>query len=317
MRPKRLNKITGFSPSDRSAPYFFFADPIHQHLLLSGQTCFKGIQLADLKRLQLDIETYCTPGFEFCSPQREEDRIIAIALSDSSGWETVLWGKDLSEAEMLTQLTHLIRERDPDIIEGHNIFKFDLNYIQERAKRHNLMLNWGRDGSEATSYDSRLQIAERTIDYPKWQVHGRHIVDTWILSQYYDIGGRELESLSLKEMAKHFGLARQDRAYVEGPTSAGPLTKILNFFTVMPSTMFGRPEGSRNSCFPVISFRPRSSLTIFRTSSFAATPPRSMPFLCANICVRALSSVPSCREPGFRRGIPIFFMRRCQSRCAL
>ncbi|MFN8007280.1 MAG: DNA polymerase domain-containing protein [Terriglobia bacterium] len=213
---KRLNKITGFSPSDRSAPYFFFADPIHQHLLLSGQTCFKGIQLADLKRLQLDIETYCTPGFEFCSPQREEDRIIAIALSDNFGWETVLWGKDLSEAEMLTQLTHLIRERDPDIIEGHNIFKFDLNYIQERAKRHNLVLGWGRDGSEATSYDSRLQIAERTIDYPKWQVHGRHIVDTWILSQYYDIGGRELESLSLKEMAKHFGLARQDRAYVEG-----------------------------------------------------------------------------------------------------
>ena len=213
---KFLNKSTGFSPSDRSSPYFFLSDPIHQYLLVSGRTCFKGMKLSDLNRMQLDIETYCASGFEFCSAQREEDRIIAIALSDTSGWETILWGKELSEAEMLQRLNQLIQERDPDIIEGHNIFKFDLNYIQERAKRHGLTLPWGRDGSEATSYDSRLLIAERTIDYPKWQVHGRHIVDTWILSQFYDINVRELESLSLKEMAKHFGLASDDRSYVEG-----------------------------------------------------------------------------------------------------
>jgi DNA polymerase I len=213
---KFLNRVTGFSPSDRLAPYSFLNDPIHQHLLISGQTCFKGMKLSDLNRMQLDIETYCASGFEFCSAQREEDRIIAIALSDTSGWETVLWGKDLSEAEMLKRLSRVIRERDPDIIEGHNIFKFDLNYIQERAKRHGLTLNWGRDGSEATVYDSRLLIAERTIDYPKWQIHGRHIVDTWILSQFYDITGRELESLGLKEMAKHFGIASEDRSYVEG-----------------------------------------------------------------------------------------------------
>ena len=174
------------------------------------------MKLSDLNRMQLDIETYCASGFEFCSAQREEDRIIAIALSDTSGWETVLWGKELSEAEMLQRLNLLIQERDPDIIEGHNIFKFDLSYIQERAKRHGLTLPWGRDGSEATAYDSRLLIAERTIDYPKWQIHGRHIVDTWILSQFYDINVRELESLGLKEMAKHFGLASEDRSYVEG-----------------------------------------------------------------------------------------------------
>jgi DNA polymerase elongation subunit (family B) len=41
-------------------------------------------------------------------------------------------------------------------------------------------------------------------------------VDTWILSQFYDISNRELESLSLKEMARHFGLASEDRTYIEG-----------------------------------------------------------------------------------------------------
>ena len=59
-------------------------------------------------------------------------------------------------------------------------------------------------------------IAERTIDYPKWEIHGRHIVDTWILSQFYDISSRELEGLGLKEMAQHFGLASEDRTYIEG-----------------------------------------------------------------------------------------------------
>ncbi len=213
---KYLSKSTGKTPSGNSAPYLFLNDPIHQHLLATGQTCFRGMTFGDLKRLQVDIETYCASGFEFSNPEREEDRIIAIALSDSSGWETVLWGKDLSEPEMLARLNTLIQERDPDIIEGHNLFKFDLPYLRARANQHDITLKWGRDGSAPTVYNSRLFIAERTIDYPKFEIHGRHIVDTWILSQYYDIGSRELEGLGLKEMARHFGLARDDRTYIEG-----------------------------------------------------------------------------------------------------
>ena len=39
------------------------------------------------------------------------------------------------------------RERDPDVIEGHNIFRFDLEYLEARARRHGVRLAWGRDGS--------------------------------------------------------------------------------------------------------------------------------------------------------------------------
>ena len=203
-------------PSDKSAGYLFLNDPIQQHLLVTGQTCFRGMTPSDVNRLQIDIETYCSPGFEFPNPEREEDRLIAIALSDSSGWEMLLWGKELSEPGMLERLNDIIQERDPDVIEGHNIFKFDLSYLKTRAKRHGVPLKWGRNGSEPSVYNSRLFIAERTIDYPKWEIHGRHIVDTWILSQFYDISSRELEGLGLKEMAQHFGLASEDRTYVEG-----------------------------------------------------------------------------------------------------
>ncbi len=128
----------------------------------------------------------------------------------------MLWGKELTEPEMLQRLNGIIQARDPDVIEGHNIFKFDLSYLKARAKRHGIALPWGRNGSEPSVYNSRLFIAERTIDYPKWEIYGRHIVDTWILSQFYDISSRELEGLGLKEMAQHFGLASEDRTYVEG-----------------------------------------------------------------------------------------------------
>ena len=213
---KYLSKVTVGRPSGTSSGFLFLNDPIHQHLLVTGQTCFLGMTPSDVNRMQIDIETYCSAGFEFPNPEREEDRIIAIALSDSSGWETVLWGKQLSEPEMLERLNALIQERDPDVIEGHNIFKFDLSYIKARAKRHGIALKWGRNGSEPSVYNSRLFIAERTIDYPKWEIHGRHIVDTWILSQFYDISSRELEGLGLKEMAQHFGLALEDRTYIQG-----------------------------------------------------------------------------------------------------
>jgi DNA polymerase elongation subunit (family B) len=34
-----------------------------------------------------------------------------------------------------------IRRRDPDVIEGHNLFRFDLEYIEARARRHRIQLN--------------------------------------------------------------------------------------------------------------------------------------------------------------------------------
>lgn len=198
------------------APYHFPSDPIHQHLLLTGKTSFRGLEFRDLRRLALDIEVYCGEGFEFPHPARDGDRIIAIALTDSSGWERVLSGKELDERAMLEELGRLIRERDPDVIEGHNLFRFDLEYIEARARRHGVPLAWGRDGSPLRGHASRMQVAERAITYRRYEVHGRHLLDTWVLVQHYDVSARDLESYSLKDAALHFGLAAPGRTYIEG-----------------------------------------------------------------------------------------------------
>ncbi len=208
---QKRSKKTASAPD---APYLFLNDPVHQYLLLSGQTHFLDLPFAALHRLQLDIETYCTPGFEFSRAAREGDRIIAMAMCDSRGWETVLKGTEADEAGMLVEMVRLIRERDPDVIEGHNLFRFDLEYIEARAARYRVPLTLGRDGSVLQGHPSRMQIGERAITYRKYEIFGRHIVDTWILAQHYDIVAREFDSYGLKDIARHFGLASAERTYV-------------------------------------------------------------------------------------------------------
>lgn len=211
---QHLQRASGKPSTAPDAPYFSVGDPIQQYLLLSGQTHFLEMHFHDLTRLQLDIEVYCSEGFEFPNPAREGDRIIVMALSDSTGWEAVLSGRDMAEAEILQEMVRLIRERDPDVIEGHNLFRFDLEYIEARAKRHDLGLHLGRDGSPLRGHASRMQIAERAITYRKYEVFGRHIVDTWILAQHYDVSARDLESYGLKDVARHFDLAAEGRTYI-------------------------------------------------------------------------------------------------------
>ena len=95
------------------APYQFFPDPVHQFLLRTGRTSFLGMTFGDLRRMAVDIEVTTAPGFEFPNAARESDRIIAIAMADSTGFQTVLSGAEMSEADLLRECGRIIRERDP------------------------------------------------------------------------------------------------------------------------------------------------------------------------------------------------------------
>jgi DNA polymerase I len=221
----------GKMPSTSDAPYWCLNDPLQQFLLLSGKTHFLSMAFRDLRRLQLDIKTYCQPGFELSNALRESDRITAIALADSTGWERLISGKQFDEAEMLRELVKEVEQRDPDVIEGHHLFRSHLEYIEARAKKHKVELKWGRNGSRLRSRSSRLQVAERTISYRKYETFGRHIIDTWILAQHYDVATRELDNVDLLEIARHFGIAGADRPYLLAP-------KASWYFDHDPETVF-------------------------------------------------------------------------------
>jgi len=210
-----FDNVTAFSKAKATYKRELLAlnDPAHQYLLQSGRTLFKGMDFGDLRRLQVDIET--RTGADGAMSDAARDPLLAIALSDSSGWEEILVvGDPADEAEekaVLEKFVARVRERDPDVIEGHNIFRFDLPYLEARARKRGVKLELGRDGSALRSHPSRLQMAERLIQYRKFEIHGRHVVDTLFLVQFHDVGARELESFGLKAAARHFGVAEDDR----------------------------------------------------------------------------------------------------------
>lgn len=102
------------------------------------------------------------------------------------------------------------------MIEGHNLCRFDLPYLEARAKRHKVRLTLGRGGATPKKRSSRFSLAERIINYTRYDLFGRHVVDTLHLAMMYDVSNRDLESYNLKYLAKHFNFASEERTYIDG-----------------------------------------------------------------------------------------------------
>lgn len=226
-----LQRKSGRRLGAPGVPYFYLRDPVQQYLLWSGKTHFLDLPFDRLVRMQIDLEVYRTEGFEFPNPLRQGDRITAIAMSDSSGWERLLSGRDHDEGEMLVEMVCEIQARDPDVIEGHNIFRFDLPYLEERARRYGVDLAVGRDGSAPRRRQARFQAGDRAIPYRNYMIHGRHVIDTWFLAQRYREADRGLRRNGLKDVARHFGVASPDRTYIPGAEASW-------YFDHDPDTLF-------------------------------------------------------------------------------
>jgi DNA polymerase elongation subunit (family B) len=206
-----FTKAEGYADLDK---LYLVTDPVSQYLMQSGRTLFKGMDFRDLHRLQLDIETFTPPAYRFPNASRKTDRIILIALTDSTGWSHVIDGKKSGEKQMLQELVSVVAERDPDVIEGHNIFNFDLPYLMTRAAMHEVPLTLGRDGGLPRVFETRTAFAEHPFEYTAAEIPGRHVIDTLLLLQSYDATRCSLESHSLKYAAQHFGFASPTRTYI-------------------------------------------------------------------------------------------------------
>ena len=177
--------------------FFALSDPVQHYLTHTGRTLFKGLAFEELHRLQLEVLSL-------------DERLMSVSLSDNKGWEELIVvdpaNAEESERAALKRVTALIKERDPDVIEGHNLFRSDLPLLVVRARKAKVKLDWGRSGGFLRSRPSRLQIAEKTIDYPKFSVDGRHFVDTFLLAHFYDVGMRSLSGFERIDVAQHFSL---------------------------------------------------------------------------------------------------------------
>lgn len=195
---------------DASERFFDINSPVEQYLVSTGRTLFKGMVYEDLCRLQLDIET---TGLDAREPSAQ---VIIIAIKTSFGHEELLV-LDQDEGELIAQLTERIVALNPDVIEGHNLFNFDLPFLAARAARFGLELRWGRDGSVVRIGENqrRFKAGALSLPYTPAYIHGRHIVDTYQQIQRYDTGGN-LTSYGLKNAVEALGLTRADREFVPG-----------------------------------------------------------------------------------------------------
>lgn len=195
---------------------FLYSDSVTQYLMQTGRTLFKGMVFEDVYRMQLDIETYAAGAHKFSNANRVSDRIILIALSDNRGWHHLIDGKKLDEGNMLQELIRIINDKNPDVLEGHNIYNFDLPYILKRCELNKIQFKVGRDGSTPRSFDTRASYADRAFEYTASEIAGRQIIDTMLLVQSYDMTKRNMESYGLKYAAKYFGIVPDNRTYIKG-----------------------------------------------------------------------------------------------------
>ncbi|MCE5314339.1 MAG: 3'-5' exonuclease [Armatimonadota bacterium] len=191
---------------DAHAAHIAYPTAAKQYLARTGRTLFKGMAFDDVVRMQLDIETL---GLY---PDRSENEIFMVAIKDNRGFETIITG---DESKILKETVAILRERDPDVIEGHNIYDFDLTYLVARAKYRGIRLAFGRDGSEVT-FGAKQQCAIGYYSRPftPAHIHGRHVIDTLLSVQRWDISRASLSSYSLKSVARAFGIAEDDREII-------------------------------------------------------------------------------------------------------
>jgi DNA polymerase I len=192
---------------------YYRVGTVEQFLMQSGKVYFRGLEYADLHRLQFDLETTAL------SPH--EGRIFMVAVRDSHGLECVLEAPHQEdEAQLLADLCTLIRERNPDVLENHNLLGFDLPFLHERAESLGVPLLLGRHPAPLPLRRYEEGGGSGGRRRARFSAAGRELIDTLDAVRRHDFIVRDLPSHGLKAVAKAFGVARPDRVYLPGASIA-------------------------------------------------------------------------------------------------
>ncbi len=206
---KRLQRqVTGINQLERD---YYSVGPVEQYLMASGRVYFRSLSYEDLHRLQFDLET--------TSLEPRNGRIFLISVRDSRGLTAVLEApRPEDEARIIAELCALIRERDPDVIENHNLFGFDLPFLEQRAAALRIPLRIGRVGGPMVleRREETLAIGPEARKRVRYSLAGRELIDTLDAVRRHDFVVRDMPGHGLKDVARYFGIASADRVYLEG-----------------------------------------------------------------------------------------------------
>lgn len=188
--------------------------PVESNFISQGITMFKGMELKDVSILSFDIET---DGL--VKNDKSEVYLISNTFRRGGVIEKKLFDfKEYnSTKEMLEDWCKWVRQKDPSIMLGHNIYSYDLPYLAHVAGLNDTNLDLGRDGSKLrfNTYISKFRKdGSQFYEYFKCNVWGRQLIDTQFLALKYDVA-RNYESYGLKQIIKQEGLEKQGRVFVD------------------------------------------------------------------------------------------------------
>ncbi len=186
-----------------NTPFVAVSSPARMALMRTGDTLFKDMLFSDLVRMQFDLET---TGLDSSLP---DARILIVAVADTTGFVEIVEG---AEEQVISRFVELVRERNPDVLEGHNLFGFDLPYLIGRARQLGIPLALGRNSAEPrVERERNYAIGGFSRPFTPITIHGRHVLDTYLIVQRFDWARGALSRYGLKECARVFGFAEEDR----------------------------------------------------------------------------------------------------------
>lgn len=206
-------------------------------MVKDGITYHKGMKPSEVSILSFDIETTglvhdSTSKIVLISNTFRKNGKIIRKLFSYADYPT--------QGELLTTWCDWVREIDPSVICGHNIFSYDFKYMNYIAEQEDIELILGRNDSplKIEGYDSKFRIdGSRDQIYNKMKIYGREIIDTYFLAVKYDVG-RKYESYGLKNIIKQEGLEVKNRQFYDAATIKDNYTNPIEFEKIKAYAIF-------------------------------------------------------------------------------
>lgn len=239
---KQFTKFRDYYEAKKKLPYkeiYSIGNSVEALQVKDGYSYFKGLHPQDVSILSFDIET---TGLE------HNDTSKIILISNTFRKNGIITRRLFSYenyancADMLDDWTKWVREIDPSIMCGHNIYSYDLPYMNfcHRETKWKLAgspmkyneytrqeepdysqcpaMLLGRCDKSITfsKQESKYRVdGSRDLHYHKAQIYGRELVDTMFLAYKYDAVEKKYESYALKKIIAQEGLEKAGRTFYD------------------------------------------------------------------------------------------------------
>jgi DNA polymerase elongation subunit (family B) len=219
---KQYKKFADYYGDKKRLPYteiYAIGNSVEALQVKDGLTYYKGSRHDEISILSFDIET---TGLD----HNDESKVILISNTfrkQGKITRKLFSYDDYSNcAEMIDAWADWVRDVDPSIMCGHNIYAYDLPYLNFcHSKYSEDPIILGRLDKPITfnKWESKYRIdGSRELHYHKAQVYGRELVDTIFLAYKYDAVEKKYESYSLKPIIAVEGLEKVGRVFYDAST---------------------------------------------------------------------------------------------------